>query len=93
MLAMAHRSVRRRVAHLLLFLNGDLTQEDDGTQPSCISLKKVEMAQMIGVAPETLSRTLSEFKQRGLIEISGREIILRDKPDLMTIATKRARKS
>lgn len=36
-----------------------------------------EIASMIGTSRETVSRALSEFQRRGLLEISGRKVILR----------------
>jgi hypothetical protein len=37
---------------------------------------------MVGTATESLIRTLSEFKNEHLIEISGREITVLDSPGL-----------
>lgn len=61
LLSMAYSSLRRRVADTLLRLHNQ--------QPhSIIQLSRDDLAAMIGTATESLIRTLSEFKQDGLIE-------------------------
>jgi CRP/FNR family transcriptional regulator len=87
MMAMAQRSVKRRAAYLLLFLYGkDGPASTTGVHASAM-LKKKEMAQMIGTSPETFSRTLRAFADRGLVALSHREIHLLDEPRLRSLAT------
>ncbi|CCH53787.1 putative transcriptional regulator ycf27 AltName: Full=OmpR-like protein [Fibrisoma limi BUZ 3] len=62
LLGMAYSSLRRRVADTLLRLH---EQQPDAV----IQLSRDDLAAMIGTATESLIRTLSEFKQDGLIEI------------------------
>lgn len=61
LLGMAYSSLRRRVADTLLRLH-------DGHPDAVIQLSRDDLAAMIGTATESLIRTLSEFKQDGLIE-------------------------
>ncbi len=61
LLGMAYSSLRRRVADTLLRLH-------DGQPDAVIQLSRDDLAAMIGTATESLIRTLSEFKQDGLIE-------------------------
>ncbi len=61
LLGMAYSSLRRRVADTLLRLH-------DGQPDTVIQLSRDDLAAMIGTATESLIRTLSEFKQDGLIE-------------------------
>ena len=68
LLAMAYSSIRRRVADVLLQL-----QEQAGPDGS-IQLSRDDMAAMVGTAPESLIRTLSEFKADGLIELTPKNI-------------------
>ncbi|WP_035564599.1 response regulator [Hymenobacter sp. IS2118] len=63
LLAMAYSSIRRRVADVLLRLH-----EQAGAEGS-IQLARDDMAAMVGTAPESLIRTLSEFKADGLVEL------------------------
>ena len=61
LLGMAYSSLRRRVADTLLRLTD--------TQPDAlIQLSRDDLAAMIGTATESLIRTLTEFRQDGLIE-------------------------
>lgn len=63
LLSMAYNSLRRRVANTLLRLH---EQQPD----ALIQHSRDDLAAMTGTATESLIRTLSEFKQDGLIEIS-----------------------
>ncbi|GAA4356449.1 response regulator [Hymenobacter saemangeumensis] len=67
LLGMAYSSIRRRVADTLLRL---YEQAPEGT----IQLSREDMAAMVGTASESLIRTLSEFKQDGLIELTPKNI-------------------
>ncbi|MEZ0487341.1 response regulator [Fibrella aquatica] len=64
LLGMAYNSLRRRVADTLLRLHD---QHPDGL----IKLSRDDLASVVGTATESLIRTLSEFKQDGLIEQVG----------------------
>ena len=68
LLAMAYNSIRRRVADVLLQL-----QEQAGPAGS-IQLSRDDMAALVGTAPESLIRTLSEFKADGLIELAPKTV-------------------
>lgn len=61
LLGMAYSSLRRRVADTLLRLH-------EGQPDAVIQLSRDDLAAMIGTATESLIRTLSEFRQDGLIE-------------------------
>jgi CRP-like cAMP-binding protein/CheY-like chemotaxis protein len=68
LLAMAYSSIRRRVADTLLHLH-EQAGADGGIQ-----LSRDDMAAMVGTAPESLIRTLSEFKADGLIELTPKNV-------------------
>ncbi len=70
LLTMAYSSIRRRVADALL----RLYEPTAGDQHASIQLSRDDMAAMIGTAPESLIRTLSEFNQSGLIELTTKNI-------------------
>ena len=70
LLAMAYSSIRRRVADALMQLH---EQGETAPDPT-IHLSREDMAAMIGTAPESLSRTLNEFKADGLIELNAKSI-------------------
>ena len=70
LLTMAYSSIRRRVADTLLRLHETGTATSDGR----IQLSRDDLASVIGTAPESLIRTLSEFKQDGFIELLPKSI-------------------
>ncbi len=66
LLSLAYNSIRRRVADLLVQLHEQAGGQADAT----IQLTRDDMAALVGTAPESLSRTLNEFKQDGLIALT-----------------------
>ena len=64
LLGMAYGSLRRRVADALLRLH----EQAGGTPAAVIQLSREDLAAVIGIASESLIRTLTEFRQDGLIE-------------------------
>lgn len=75
LLSLAYDSVRKRVAAALLrFGNRSLEKE----KLARLRLTREDLASMVGTATETLIRCLSEFKEEGLIEGRGREIVISD---------------
>ena len=70
LLAMAYSSIRRRVADALVQLHA----QGEAAADASIHLSRDDMAAMVGTAPESLSRTLNEFKADGLIELNAKRI-------------------
>lgn len=82
---MAFASVRQRAAKALLELydKGLIKDKPNGG----MSIPREDFAGMIGTATETAIRTLSDFKEEGLITTdSGRRIIILDKEELEVVA-------
>lgn len=73
---MAQKSVRERVAEILLMLHSSFGQDEEGFIN--ISLTREEIANMAGTATESLIRLLSDFKNDEYILLSGRKIKLLD---------------
>jgi CRP-like cAMP-binding protein len=67
----AYHSVRKRVAEALLDLHEKFLRENDQAP---ISMMRQDLAQIIGTAKETLIRTLSDFREEGLIKIEDNTI-------------------
>ncbi|WP_295767228.1 response regulator [uncultured Mucilaginibacter sp.] len=65
LIELAYLSVRKRMANVLLRLN----KYAGGQQQ--ISASREELASMAGIASETVSRTLTDFKEEGIIEKKG----------------------
>ncbi len=68
-------SVRARFAHLLLVLRDRYaTTSDDGTFWLELPISRQDLAAMIGVRPETMSRTIRQFEEDGIAQFSGRTV-------------------
>lgn len=80
----AQKSVRERLAEILVLLSKEFGTEDDGTL--LISLTREEMANIVGTATESVIRLLSEFKADKYIEINGRKIKLLNVARLKKVA-------
>jgi len=72
LLQLAYHSVRKRMAEALLRLNKQYKGDDN------IKITREDMAAMAGMATETVSRTLSDFKDEGLIDKKGSIITILD---------------
>jgi CRP/FNR family transcriptional regulator, polysaccharide utilization system transcription regulator len=68
----AQKTVRERLAEVLLFLVNDFGIDDH--QFLNISLTREELANIVGTATESVIRLLSEYKSDNLIELVGRKI-------------------
>ena len=78
---MAYGSVRKKTANTIL-----LFAERIKKHPlKSIRISRADLAGVAGMAPESLIRTLSEFKKEGLIEIEGRNIKLMDSEALKSV--------
>lgn len=84
--SIAHRSVRERMAELLLMLKE--TYGKPGKKGTMINLQlsREELAEMIGITQETAIRLLSEFKKDGMIDVKEREITILDSKGLSQTA-------
>jgi CRP/FNR family cyclic AMP-dependent transcriptional regulator len=73
--------VNGRVARLLL----QMADENDG-KTITRRVTHHTIAQMIGSSRETVSRTIRELADRGLVEVSRKAIVIRDRPALESAA-------
>ena len=79
----AQKTVRERLAEVLLLLMDTFELDDDNTLQ--VSLTREELANMVGTATESVIRLLSEFKTDRLIELNGRKIKLLNIPKLIKV--------
>jgi CRP/FNR family transcriptional regulator, polysaccharide utilization system transcription regulator len=68
----AQKTVRERLAEVLLFLVNDFGLDDQ--QFLNITLTREELSNIVGTATESVIRLLSEFKSDKLVELNGRKI-------------------
>jgi CRP-like cAMP-binding protein len=76
MISLAHKPVRERLAEALLFLNKTFHSTAPSYPKTYLNITRQDIANIIGTAPETVIRLLSEFKDAKLIEIKGRKIYI-----------------
>jgi len=73
LLKLAYNSVRKRVAESLLMLYNNFHKE--GTEDDyTIAIYREDLASIAGASKETVIRTLSDFKDEGLVNITGSKI-------------------
>lgn len=73
LLQLAYQSVRKRIAEAILRLSRRNTIAGDS-----ICVTRDDLAALSGTASETVSRTLTEFKNEGLIEKKGSSLTILD---------------
>lgn len=73
LLHLAYHSVRKRMAEAMIRLHRQLSNKNEG-----FKVTREDLAAMAGMATETVSRTLSDFKDEGLIEKKGSMITVLD---------------
>lgn len=71
---LAYSSVRKRTANALVRLKMRFHSEDEGK--FTISISRDDLAAMVGTATESVIRTLSDFKEEGLVTIQGSNITI-----------------
>ncbi len=84
--SIAQRSVRERMAELLLMLKEAYGQPVKKGVRINLQLSREELGEMIGMTQETAIRLLSEFKQDGMIEVHEREITILNPKALLETA-------
>lgn len=86
MMDLIRRPVRERAARLLL----GLVEDAGGTpEPRAILSRQIprqDLARMIGTTPETFSRVLRGFAQRGLVDLTRERILVRNEAALRRVA-------
>ena len=73
LLQLAYHSVRKKMADAILRLQRKQNNDDE-----CFKIAREDLAAMAGMATETVSRTLSDFKDEGLIDKKGSTITILD---------------
>jgi len=74
LLNLAYSSLRKKVANGILHLASDLHQQQEGKR--YITISRENLAAFVGSAPESLTRTLGDFRKEGLIDITDGRIWL-----------------
>jgi CheY-like chemotaxis protein len=81
MVPIAYGSVRKKTAFILL----KLLENFPFTEGNEISISRIDLANSIGIAKETLTRTLHDFKEENLIKVSAKGVVVINKDKLQKI--------
>ena len=84
LIRLAYNSVRKRVAEALIMIYQRYANPED-KKPYSISLSRENFAALVGTATETVIRTLSDFKEEGLISIRGSNVTILDPERLVQL--------
>ncbi len=82
LLDLAYNSLRKRVADALLMLQEKYKKDNDKT---VIQISREDLANMAGIATESLIRTLSDFKSEKMIEVNGGKITIANEKKLSSL--------
>lgn len=80
----AQKSVKERLAEILLLIADDFGMENDGSLK--LNITREELSNFVGTATETVIRLLSDYKQERIVDSKGRKIKLLNIEKLKTIA-------
>lgn len=83
LLRLAYDSVRKRTAEVILNLKKESSQKIDGK--TALQITREDLGKIVGTSTESVIRCLSDFKDEGLVDIKGREIIVLNKEGLEAI--------
>ncbi len=76
--ASLNMNAKNRIANLLLALGDNFGVENNGVIRIELYLTRHELASMVGTATETIIRSISEFKQQGILDQEGNFLLIKD---------------
>jgi CRP-like cAMP-binding protein len=82
MLNLAYNSVRKRTSDALLMLQKRYNKEKENNP---LPVSREDLAGIVGTSTESVIRTLSDFKEEKLIDISGRNITILNQDKLKKV--------
>jgi CRP/FNR family transcriptional regulator len=82
----SQKSIRERLAYLLLQLGNTYGLDGAGYQQIDLTLSREEIASLIGTATESVIRLLSEFKKDKLIDLKGKKIVILNRDGLVKLS-------
>ncbi|MCS7177022.1 MAG: Crp/Fnr family transcriptional regulator [Candidatus Kapabacteria bacterium] len=82
--SLAQKTVPQRLAEILLYLRELFGEDESGALKT--SMTRRELAELVGTAPETVIRLLSDFQRKGLVSVDHRHIRVLDPVGLAHVA-------
>lgn len=83
LLKLAYNSVRKRVAEALVALNDKYATNTQ--EKFSMKISRDDLSNIVGTSTETVIRTLSDFKDEGLVEMKGGTITIANYPKLLSM--------
>ncbi|MFB9054065.1 Crp/Fnr family transcriptional regulator [Formosa undariae] len=77
---MAQKSVRKRLAEIILYLCDNFGVDESGYLK--VTLSRDDFASIVGTATESVIRTLSQFKKEDLLKTTGKKIRIINREEL-----------
>jgi CRP-like cAMP-binding protein len=75
-------------ARLAAWLHQQAAAAPSEQQPTlALTMRKRDLASLLAITPETLSRLMRSFSNQGLIQVAGYQLRLLDLPALLRLAT------
>jgi CRP/FNR family transcriptional regulator len=84
--SMAQKSVRERLAEVILILKKKYGADAGPAQKLNIELSREDIANLVGTATETVIRLLSELKDEKTVALEGRSLAILNHKKLIEIA-------
>ena len=81
-ISLAHKQVTGRIAEILLYLSRTIYESETFT----LNLSRQEFAEFVGCSKENVINTLRKFHNEGIIEFTGKHIIINDSEKLNKIS-------
>ncbi len=78
LLLLGNRTAEERLAAFLLSLSTRFAQRGFSSTEFNLSMSRHEIANFLGLAPETVSRQFSNFHEKGTLSVEGRKIKVHD---------------
>ncbi|MGF6925056.1 CRP-like cAMP-binding protein [Chitinophaga sp. W2I13] len=82
----AQRSVKERLAIVLIILREKFKEETPSGNDILINLSRSDLANMVGTGNENITRFLSEFKATGILTTQGKNICIKDVKQLIKLS-------
>lgn len=76
-----------RLANFLLTISGNFKKRGFSATDFYLSMTRNDIANLLGLAVETISRLFSQFQDRGLLAVERRHVVLHDLDGLMKLSS------
>lgn len=82
---MSQKTVKQRIAEAFIYLKNEFGEDENGFLK--LSLSREDMSNVVGTATESTIRIISEFKKKGMIETSGKQVRIKDLVKLQNVVS------